>query len=122
MNTQHDKKLIPPLSNRSEKQKGRVTGQCPCAASNCPKASWCPVQALSMHGCKSRAQVTSTRITITYHTSTGYSEILTRISMSALSSEPRGVIWNNGTVHDTKSSDTTWTAIQAVFGINTSST
>ncbi|KAG8274756.1 hypothetical protein J6590_100828 [Homalodisca vitripennis] len=37
-------------------------------------------------GWKSRAKITSTRITITHQTSTGYSGILTRMAMSAISS------------------------------------
>ncbi|KAG8247844.1 Interferon- developmental regulator 1 [Homalodisca vitripennis] len=42
-------------------------------------------------------EVPSTISRITYHTSTGYSEILTRMSMSALSSIPRSVICYIGT-------------------------
>ncbi|KAG8296647.1 hypothetical protein J6590_052734 [Homalodisca vitripennis] len=48
-------------------------------------------------GYKSRAQITSTSITIIHHTSTGYIGILSRMVMSALSSAPRSVIYNNET-------------------------
>ncbi|KAG8318825.1 hypothetical protein J6590_104767 [Homalodisca vitripennis] len=57
-----------------------------------PKAAWSQSRRCHCTGCKSRAQITSTRITITHHTSTGYSGILTRMSMSALSSALRSVI------------------------------
>ncbi|KAG8256487.1 hypothetical protein J6590_067766 [Homalodisca vitripennis] len=40
-----------------------------------PKAAWSQSRRCHCTGCKSRAQITSTRITVTHHTSTGYSGI-----------------------------------------------